>query len=82
MNHLRLLIALDLITIAAALCGCTHHTIDVQPIRVEPIHMTVDVNLKVDRELDRFFDFEEKVPATQPSSKPSAAPISSSQGES
>lgn len=51
--------------------GCTRHTVDVQPIRVEPIHMTLDVNIRVDRELDRFFDFEEDVvvdpaSATQP----------------
>ena len=49
--------------------GCAKHTIDVQPIRVEPIHMTLDVNIRVDRELDQFFDFEEDVvvrPATQP----------------
>lgn len=32
------------------------------PIRVEPIHITMDVQVKVDRQLDRFFDFEEKAP--------------------
>ena len=49
--------------------GCTKHTVDVQPIRVEPIHMTLDVNIRVDRELDEFFDFEQEInvqPATQP----------------
>jgi hypothetical protein len=37
----------------------------------KPIHMIVDVNIKVDRELDQFFAFENqiKVPAaTQPAS--------------
>lgn len=66
------------------LAGCSRHTIDVQPIRVEPIHMTLDVNIRVDRELDQFFDFEEDVtvetatqpelevaPATQPAQAPS-----------
>lgn len=33
------------------------------PIRVEPIHITMDVQVKVDRQLDRFFDFEEKATA-------------------
>ena len=54
---------------ALLMSGCSKHTIDVQPIRVEPIHMTLDVNIRVDRELDQFFDFEEDavvVPATQP----------------
>ena len=56
---------------ALLMFGCAKHTIDVQPIRVEPIHMTLDVNIRVDRELDQFFDFEEDVvviPATQPAS--------------
>lgn len=55
--------------LALLMFGCSKHTIDVQPIRVEPIHMTLDVNIRVDRELDQFFDFEEDVvvtPATQP----------------
>lgn len=51
-------------TVAAAgalalLAGC-HVTVD--PIRVEPIHLTLDITLKVDRELDRFFDFEDPGP--------------------
>jgi hypothetical protein len=34
----------------------------------KPIHMIVDVNIKVDRELDQFFAFENqmKAPTTQP----------------
>ncbi len=44
----------------AALLGLTacratvHH-------EVEPIHITLDVNLKVDRELDEFFAFEQPI---------------------
>jgi len=36
------------------LTGClsTHHTVDAN---VSPIHVTLDVNLKVERELDNFF---------------------------
>jgi len=35
--------------------------------RVEgPIHMVVDVNLRVDRQLDDFFEFEEDLPTTRP----------------
>jgi hypothetical protein len=57
----------------AALCivagptGC-RHTIAVEPIEVKPIHMTLDINLKVDRELDEFFDDVEP-PATAPVSQ-------------
>lgn len=33
--------------------GCIEHH-----VKTEPIHVTVDVNLKVDRQLDQFFAFE------------------------
>ena len=39
--------------------GCVRHQVD--PIQVEPMHITVDVNLRVDRQLDNFFDFEEEI---------------------
>ena len=50
--------------------GCTH-TVKVEPIRIEPIYVTLDVRVKVDRELDSFFDFEDKV---VPSSDDAASP--------
>lgn len=45
---------------AAAVClltpACqTHHEVEVKPVEVKPIHITVDVNVKVDRALDDFF---------------------------
>lgn len=40
--------------------GCTHHTVEVKPIEVKPI--TVNVNFRIDRELDQFFDFEDELP--------------------
>jgi len=41
-------------------CACrTHHEVSttstVAPIEIKPIHITIDVNLKVDKELDDFF---------------------------
>lgn len=41
---------------AAALAGCFSHTVDVKPVEVKPVHITLDVNLKVDKELDTYFD--------------------------
>lgn len=39
-----------------ALAGCqTSHQVEVKPIEVKPIHITIDVNVKVDRALDDFF---------------------------
>ena len=44
------------------LCGCTKHEIEsrheiqVAPLEIKPIHITIDINIKVDRALDDFFD--------------------------
>lgn len=64
--------------------GCTQHnvdtasTVDVRPIEVKPIHITVDVNVRIDRQLDEFFAFEEEIdqpagPTTAPVAVPRAA---------
>jgi hypothetical protein len=45
-----------LLAVAILLPGCKMtHT-----VKMEPIHMTLDINLKVDKQLDDFFDFEEE----------------------
>lgn len=37
--------------------GCsTSHEVQLAPVEVKPIHITIDVNVKVDRALDNFFD--------------------------
>ncbi|MFN2353583.1 MAG: hypothetical protein ABR512_03525 [Desulfopila sp.] len=35
--------------------ACTRHEVEVKPVEVKPIHITIDVNVKVDRALDDFF---------------------------
>lgn len=35
--------------------ACTQHKVEVAPVEVKPIHITIDVNVKVDRALDDFF---------------------------
>lgn len=47
--------------------GCTRHEIEakhdvqVAPIEIKPIHITIDLNIKVDRALDDFFgDLDQK----------------------
>jgi len=32
------------------------HQVEVKPIRVEPIHITIDINVRVEKALDNFFD--------------------------
>lgn len=42
--------------------GCTRHEVDVKPVEIKPIHITIDVNVKVDRALDDFFgDIDEAI---------------------
>ena len=52
----------------------TYHQVEVNPVEVKPIHITIDVNVKVDRALDNFFgDIDaaaDKETGTSPQSKP------------
>jgi hypothetical protein len=65
--------------------GCKHQ-IAVDPIEVKPIHLTLDINLKVDRELDEFFDYQDQpttsasAPATQAEAPASAPPADPQEG--
>lgn len=46
--------------------GCsTSHKVEVAPVEVKPIHITIDVNVKVDRELDDFFSDIDETAAEQ-----------------
>lgn len=60
MNPRRPTGALASAILAVAAAGCFSHHIQTEPIEIKPIHVTVDVNVKVQRELDKFFDFESK----------------------
>jgi hypothetical protein len=54
--------------VAMFAASCAHVTVD--PIEVKPIYITMDVNIKVDRQLDNFFAFEDKYqPTTQPTTQ-------------
>ena len=57
----------------AMLAACTSHTVKVEPIEVKPIHLTMDINVRVQRELDDFFDDieeeAEEAATTEPSSE-------------
>lgn len=63
-------ILLPSLLLAFATAGCVHVTTD--PIEVKPIHITVDVNVKVDKALDDFFgDLDQKSSTlTAPVAKP------------
>jgi len=58
---------------AALVGGCLSHRVETAPIEIKPIHITMDINLRVQRELDEFFDFEKPAAdpsATQPKERP------------
>lgn len=45
-----------LLMVMALMAACTH-TVKVEPIEVKPI--TLNINIRIDRELDDFFAFQE-----------------------
>ena len=44
-----------LAVITLGIAGCTHN------IKVEPIYMTLEIRIKVERELEEFFEFEDRL---------------------
>ncbi len=53
----RVTLVLGLLTFAA----CTRHEVEIKPVEIKPIHITIDINVKVDRALDDFFgDLDKK----------------------
>lgn len=52
--------------------GCLN--VKTAPIEVKPIHITVDVNVKVERALEDFFGDIDKKSATIETPKPAATP--------
>ena len=34
----------------------THHEVQMAPVEVKPIHITIDVNVRVQKDLDNFFN--------------------------
>lgn len=51
--------------------SCVHVKTD--PIKVEPIHIVADINIKVERQLDDFFAFEKQYDKSAATTVPAAA---------
>ena len=51
-----------------AATGCTHYKVDMTH-EVKPIHITLDINLKIDRELDNFFGDVDQAAKAEPQKK-------------
>ena len=54
-HSIRSVLILSAATLIFMQTGCTRHEVDVKPVEIKPIHITIDVNVKVDRALDDFF---------------------------
>jgi hypothetical protein len=53
-KELSILVVLTGLLFLAGACS-TRHSIELSPVEVKPIHITIDVNVKIDRALDDFF---------------------------
>ena len=54
---IRKLFFIALFLIVFVFTGCqSSHQVEVKPVEIKPIHITIDINIKVDKALDDFFD--------------------------
>jgi hypothetical protein len=60
-NCMKKIISTASILLFLIASGCTKHEVEtrsqveVAPVEIKPIHITIDVNIRVDRALDDFF---------------------------
>lgn len=48
-------VCLFLLAAIISFSACTRHEVEIKPVEIKPIHITIDINVKVDRALDDFF---------------------------
>ncbi len=54
---MRQLCFITMFLVLVVLAGCqSSHEVEVKPVEIKPIHITIDINVKVDRALDDFFN--------------------------
>ena len=46
---------LALLAVLTLNAACTQHKVEVAPVEVKPIHITIDINVRIDRALEDFF---------------------------
>ena len=63
---LHLLATIAMLSLVGTMLACTRHEVDVAPVEIKPIHITIDVNVKVDRALDDFFGDIDEAATEQP----------------
>jgi hypothetical protein len=55
MKFLKVMSIWMLLTMTLPFTACTRHEIEVKPVEIKPIHITIDVNVRVERALEDFF---------------------------
>lgn len=74
---MRIVIAVTALLLSAVpFTACqTQHKVEMAPVEVKPIHITIDVNVKIDRALDDFFgDIDKAAETVEPPSEPKDQP--------
>jgi hypothetical protein len=71
MKEILIISVITTVLLLCCLSACTRHEVNVAPVEVKPIHITIDVNVKVDRELDSFFDDIDSAEQQDAASSPS-----------
>ena len=49
------------LAVMALLPACTRHVVEVKPIEIKPIHITMDINVKIQKEIANDFAFQDEV---------------------
>ncbi len=44
-----------LVFVSLLFVGCTRHEVEMKPVEIKPIHITVDVNVRVEKAVDDFY---------------------------
>lgn len=55
MTQFRTMAVCSVLAAAFLFSACTRHEVKVEPVEIKPIHITIDVNVKVDRALEDYF---------------------------
>jgi hypothetical protein len=58
----KILLPMMLLLVFIVLPACsTKHEVEIKPVEIKPIHITIDVNIRVEKALDDFFgDLDKK----------------------
>jgi len=60
MGRYRVILVTGMMLFLLQSCS-TKHAVEIAPVKIEPVHITIDVNIRVDRALDDFFGDIDKV---------------------